>query len=227
MTSLSKFLAQSGVSSRRKVVELIKLGYVSINGITITEPGYKLAEDAHVSVHGRQIKQEKKLYILLNKPKDYICTVKDERDRKTVLELLPKNLQARVYPVGRLDRNTTGLLLLTNDGELAQRLSHPRYETNKDYHITLDRPLTQKDFVALKNGVMLEDGFTKVDAIKRQGSQVLVALHSGKNRIVRRLFERFDYKVLRLDRISYAGLSKRDLKVGMWRYLTREELLAL
>ncbi len=227
MTSLSKFLAQSGVSSRRKVVELIKLGYASVNNVVITEPGYKLPEDANVTVLGKRIKQEKKLYILLNKPKDYICTVRDERDRKTVLELLPSNLQTRVYPVGRLDRNTTGLILLTNDGELAQRLSHPRYETNKDYHITLDRALNQKDFVALKNGIMLEDGFIKVDAIKRSGSQVLLSLHSGRNRVVRRLFEHFNYKVIKLDRITYAGLSKRDLKIGMWRYLTPEELLAL
>ena len=227
MTSLSKFLAQSGVSSRRKVVELIKLGYVSVNKVVITEPGYKLSEDAHVTVLGKQIKQEKKIYILLNKPKDYICTVRDERDRKTVLELLPSNLQTRVYPVGRLDRNTTGLILLTNDGELAQRLSHPRYETNKDYHITLDRALNQKDFVALKNGIMLEDGFIKVDAIKRSGSQVLLRLHSGRNRVVRRLFEHFNYKVIKLDRITYAGLSKRDLKIGTWRYLSPEELLTL
>lgn len=230
--SLSKYLALSGIASRRASTQLIKDGFVTINGQVIKEPGYKIQSTDKVLVQGKSaaIKQQK-IYILLNKPKDYITTLSDERDRKTVKDLLAGQIDARVYPVGRLDRNTTGLLLMTNDGDLAQKLAHPKYEVTKIYHVILDRALKSSDLELIRAGIDLEDGFIKVDSImyvpQMPRNQVRVTLHSGKYRVVRRLFEHLDYEVVALDRIGYAGLTKKNLLVGKWRHLTEPEIIML
>lgn len=229
--SLSKFIAISGVCSRRKAVEIINQQLVTVNGVTITEPAYKLAESDRVKVDGALIKPEDKMYILLNKPKDCITTLTDEKGRKTVMDLINIPEKARLYPIGRLDRATTGALLLTNDGDLAQQLSHPKYEVSKVYHATLDRVLTSTDVQHIKKGVMLEDGMLTIDDMEffadEPKSEVLVELHSGKNHVVRRLFEALGYKVRKLDRIMYAGLSLQGLKRAQWRYLTKAEVKTL
>lgn len=226
-TALSKFLAQAGLASRRKVVDLIENGHIKINGTIIKEPGYKVTATDVITYNDKPIMQEEKIYILLNKPKDYITTVSDEKGRKTVMDIIKDAIDIRVYPVGRLDRNTTGLLVLTNDGELAQRLAHPKHEIEKQYAVTLDKLLTQEDKVAIEKGLTLSDGFIKVDAIRyaqKMRNEVLVQLHSGKNRIVRRIFEFLGYEVKKLDRVGYAGLTKKGLLVGEWRYLTAQEI---
>ena len=226
--SLSKFCAQAGIASRRKVIDLIKQGLIKVNGIIIKEPGYKLTAADKVAYNDKPVRSEEKIYILLNKPKDYITTVSDEKGRKTVMDLVKNSIGVRLYPVGRLDRNTTGLLVLTNDGNVAQRLSHPRYEVQKMYAVTLDALLTQQHMEQIKKGLQLDDGEIRVDAIsfvpKMPRSNVNVTLHSGKNRIVRRIFEHLGYEVIKLDRIGYASLTKKGLLVGEWRYLTAREI---
>ena len=228
LTSLSKYLAHAGIGSRRKVVDLIKNGSVMVNDATVTDPGHKLSPTDKVVAFGQPVSIQQKVYILLNKPKDYITTVSDERDRKTVMDLLPPDLSVRIYPVGRLDRNTTGLLLLTNDGALAQKLSHPTYQTSKGYHVLLNMPLKHADKDAIMHGVELEDGKVPVDALEffpqTPHDEVKIFIHSGKYRVVRRLFEHLGYQVVRLDRVFYAGLTKKDLIVGKWRYLTESEI---
>jgi 23S rRNA pseudouridine2605 synthase len=235
---LSKFLATSGVASRRKVVEEIKKGLVAVNETTITEPGHVVREGDTVTYKGQHVKPEKKVYIILNKPKGYITSTADERGRKTVMDLIQtsskqtssvKNL--RLFPIGRLDRNTTGILLLTNDGELAQKLSHPRYQTSKIYRVTLDRPLVKADLNKLHLGIRLQDGFIKPDHVyTTPGSrryEVVIEIHSGKNRIVRRIFESLQYDIKKLDRSQYAGLTKKNLPSRSWRFLTPLEIKKL
>jgi len=226
--SLSKYLAQAGIASRRKATELIKQGHIKVNDIIIREPGYKIKTRDAVTCNDKPVRVHEKIYILLNKPKNYITTVSDEKGRKTVMDLVSDAIGVRVYPVGRLDRNTTGLLILTNDGEFAQKLSHPKYEVQKTYMVTLDKIFTQKDMDSVKKGLLLEDGPVRVDAISYVQSMprnhVKVVLHSGRNRIVRRIFEFFGYEVTKLDRIGYAHLTKKGLRVGEWRYLTADEL---
>lgn len=229
--SLSKYVAQAGVASRRAVVELIKEGYVKVNGKVIKEPGYKLKESDKVTYLDKPVAADKKVYVLLNKPTGYITTVSDDQDRKTVLDLVKSATPARIYPVGRLDRDTSGLLLLTNDGELAQKLAHPRYEVQKTYMVTLDRLLLKEDYEEIRKGIHLKDGLVKVDGIyflpEQKRNRVKVIIHSGKNRIVRRIFEHFRYRVSKLDRIAYAGLTKKGLMVGQWRHLTKDEVKKL
>jgi 23S rRNA pseudouridine2605 synthase len=229
--SLSKYLAQAGIASRRAVVALIMQGYVKVNGKVIKEPGYKLKSTDKVTYLDKPIAADKKIYILLNKPTGYITTVSDDRDRKTVLDLVRSATSARIYPVGRLDRDTSGLLVLTNDGDLAQRLAHPRHEVQKTYIVTLDRLLSKEDFEEIRKGIHLKDGFLRVDEIhfipEQKRNRVKVIIHSGKNRIVRRIFEFFGYRVAKLDRTAYAGLTKKGLAVGDWRHLTKQELKGL
>ncbi len=226
--SLSKFLAQAGVASRRKVVDIIKSGVVTVNDLIIKEPGYKIKTTDIIRVRSEQVYSDEKIYILLNKPKNCITTMSDDLKRHSVIDLIADEVSERVYPVGRLDRNTTGLLLLTNDGDLALRLSHPRFEIEKVYHVTLDKVLHRKDMRALMDGIELEDGMVLVDKayfFKDQSKkQCGIALHSGKNRVVRRLFEHLGYEVVKLDRVGYAGLTKEGLPVGSWRYLTHKEI---
>jgi 23S rRNA pseudouridine2605 synthase len=227
-TQLNKYLSTSGVASRRECAALIKEGNVKVNGKTITEPGYRVLEKDNVTYKGKKIQSGRKHYILLNKPKDTITTVSDERGRKTVLELVANATSERVFPVGRLDRNTTGLLLLTNDGDLAQKLSHPSGRVKKLYQVTLDRELSLEDMKKIAEGVTLEDGIATIDEIAyahpEDNSIIGIELHSGKNRIVRRIFEHLGYRILKLDRISYAGLTKKQLQRGRWRFLTPFEI---
>lgn len=228
--SLSKFLAQAGIDSRRKVVEIIRAGLVKVNGIVIREPATVICPQDVVTYKERVVKGQAKIYLMLNKPRNYVTTLADEKGRRTVMDLLD-TISVRVYPVGRLDRDTTGLLIITNDGELAQSLAHPRFEVQKTYVVTVNRPFAKTDMDRLKEGVSLYDGFIKVDsayyAVGQGRSQVVVTLHSGKNRIVRRIFEHLGYKVERLDRSAYAGLTKKGLPIGRWRLLAPEEVEAL
>lgn len=229
--SLSKYLAQAGVASRRKVVDIIKSKVVTVNGQMVNEPGFKVKYNDCVRINDNVIRSQSKVYILLNKPKNCITTVSDDLGRHNVLNLIASAVNGRIYPVGRLDRNTTGLLLLTNDGELALKLSHPRFEMEKVYHVQLHKALTRADMQKIIAGINLEDGFIKVDAAHyfqdRSKQNVLVALHSGKNRIVRRIFEHLGYEVKKLDRAGYAGLNKARLEVGQWRHLTKAEIAYL
>ncbi|CAN5147341.1 hypothetical protein BH09DEP1_BH09DEP1_5730 [soil metagenome] len=229
--SLSKYLAQAGVASRRAVVGLINEGHIKVNGRVAKEPGYKVKEADKVTYLGKPIVTDKKVYLLLNKPTGYITTAADDKDRKTVLDIVQKATTARIYPVGRLDRETSGLLVLTNDGNLAQKLAHPRYEVQKTYIVTLDRLLTKEHFDEIRKGIHLKDGAIKVDEIfymsEQKRNRVKVTIHSGKNRIVRRIFEFFGYRVAKLDRTAYAGLTKKGLKAGDWRHLTRDEIKGL
>jgi 23S rRNA pseudouridine2605 synthase len=223
-----KFLAHSGVCSRRKAIQLINDGLVEVNNNPMTDVTYFVKPDDRVKVGGKIVEPLDLKYILLNKPRDYITTVSDERNRRTVMDLIPQKNLGRVYPIGRLDRMTTGLLILTNDGELAQKISHPKNEVVKNYQAVLDRPFAEKDMIKLRNGFRLIDGFIKVDrAFYAKGfpkNYVGVELHSGKNRIVRRIFEHLGYKIKKLDRFGYAGLTKRTLRIGQWRFLTPEEI---
>lgn len=228
---LNKYLANAGVAARRKCDELIAQGLVKVNGKVVTEMGYRLTREDKVTYKGKAIKPVNNVYILLNKPKDYITTVEDERGRHTVMELVKGATDERIYPVGRLDRNTTGLLLLTNDGELAQKLSHPSFGAAKIYEVELDKPLTYQDMQSIINGVTLEDGLAMVDGIDYahpvRKNVIGISLHVGKNRIVRRIFEHLGYDVVKLDRTLYAGLTKRDLPRGRWRHLTEREVIKL
>ncbi len=227
---LNKYIAESGICSRRKATDLIKTGQISINENIVTDPTYRLQKNDIVKYNGSKIKPQRKVYILLNKPKDYITTRSDERGRKTVLELIDSKIKERIFPIGRLDRATTGLLILTNDGELSQKLAHPSNEVEKVYQVTLKEELRREDFIKLSKGLTLEDGFIKPDFISFNGKQkkiVNIGLHSGKNRIVRRLFEYLGYHLSKLDRIQYAGLTKENLAQGKWRFLTTEEITYL
>jgi 23S rRNA pseudouridine2605 synthase len=229
---LNKFLAHCGVASRREAVELIKAGKVKVNGQAVTEPAHKVAGTDEVKYNGKKLFVTKNLvYILLNKPKDYITTTDDPQGRKTVLDLIKQATAERVYPIGRLDRNTSGVLLLTNDGELTQRLSHPSYEIRKIYEAKLDRPLAKGDFEKIQKGLKLEDGPVTVDALgyvdSKDKSIIGIELHSGRNRIVRRIFEHLGYDVKGLDRVMYATLTKKNVERGKWRYLSEKEIRLL
>lgn len=226
---LNKFIANSGVCSRREADMLIKAGVVTVNGKIIDELGTKINPGDVVVYDGNKLTAEKKVYVLLNKPKDFITTSDDPQGRKTVMDLVKNAGDQRLYPVGRLDRNTTGLLLMTNDGELAKKLTHPKYGARKIYHVFLDKPLTRSDMQKVAEGIMIDGEKITPDAVEYAGknddkSQVGIELHSGQNRVVRRIFESLDYKVLKLDRVVFAGLTKKDLPRGHWRYLTEKEL---
>lgn len=226
---LNKYIADAGVCSRREADDLIASGSISVNGKVVTELGTRVSPKDEVHFGKERLNREKTVYVLLNKPKDYITTNSDEKGRRTVLELVRKACRERIYPVGRLDRNSTGLLLLTNDGELAEKLTHPRHKVKKLYQAELDRNLAEKDLQALLKGVELDDGKAAVDAasyVKEAGNRktVGIELHSGRNRVIRRLFEALGYNVKKLDRVVYAGLTKKDLPRGKWRYLTDKEV---
>lgn len=229
---LNRFISNSGICSRRKADELIAAGVVSVNGEVVTELGTKVNPSVdQIRYNGELLKREKMVYVLLNKPKDYITTTDDPQERKTVMELVEKASRERIYPVGRLDRNTTGLLLLTNDGDLADKLSHPKNSISKIYNVELNRNLTQGDFNKIAFGLELEDGFIKPDDIRYVSggakNEIGIQIHSGKNRIVRRIFESLGYEVVKLDRVIYANLTKKDLTRGRWRYLTEQEVIQL
>lgn len=229
---LNKYIANSGICSRREADELIVTGLVEVNGVAITEMGYQVKEGDKVTYAGERITPEKPVYILMNKPKDYITTLKDPEGRRTVMSLLRGIGDARVFPVGRLDRHTTGLLLFTNDGGLSKKLTHPTFGVKKLYHVHLDKTLKAADMKKLQEGIELEDGPMKADEISyvndgKDKKQVGIEIHSGKNRIVRRMFEHLGYEVLKLDRVLFAGLSKKDLPRGKWRHLTQQELNTL
>ncbi len=229
---LNKYVALCGVSSRRGAAELIKQGVVYVNGVATTEIGYRISPKDVITYKGNVLELvSKKIYILMNKPKDTITTVSDERGRKTVLDIISRTIKERIYPVGRLDRDTTGLLLLTNDGELAQKLSHPSFKVKKLYHAVLNRALTKNDLDKIREGLMLEDGKAEVDAINHlEGEakdQVMIEIHIGKNRIVRRIFEQLGYQVEKLDRVFYGGLTKKDLPRSGYRSLTQQEVIML
>ncbi|MFT5820141.1 MAG: 23S rRNA pseudouridine2605 synthase [Crocinitomix sp.] len=226
---LNKFIANAGICSRREADVLIESGIVEVNGKTITEMGYKVKPGDEVKYDGSTIKTEKKRYVLLNKPKDFITTMDDEHGRRTVLQLVKNACKERIYPVGRLDRNTTGVLLFTNDGDLAKKLTHPRYEVKKIYHVELERPIDVEQIKALHSGVELDDeDFVKVDSAEiiadSRMREVGVEIHSGKNRVIRRMFEAIGHNVTRLDRVKFAGLTKKDLPRGTWRNLTDKEV---
>jgi len=229
---LNKFVAHAGVCARREAAELVKQGKVYVNGNVIYEPGFKVTAKDKVQVNGKQVFLQKNLvYILINKPKDYITTAKDPEGRKTVFDLLKHATKERVYPVGRLDRNTTGVLLMTNDGELAQKLTHPSFEVKKVYEVKLDKPFAKKDFETILNGITLEDGFVKADALAyadaKDKSVIGIEIHSGRNRIVRRLFEHLGYDVKNLDRVMFANLTKKNVDRGKWRFLNEKEVRLL
>jgi len=229
---LNKFLAHAGVCSRRKAVELIETGRVVVNGAVIDQPGFRVPEKARVAVDGEGIRCQEKMYIMLNKPRGYITTLSDQYNRKTVMDLLAAKLRRNVYPVGRLDQDSTGLLLFTNDGSFAQQIAHPSKSVAKQYHVALDKPITAHDLEAIKAGVHLSDGLIKVDhiaylPIKPKYTQVTLTIHSGKNRIVRRLFEHLSYKVIRLDRVAIGPLALDSLPIGKWRYISENELNSL
>jgi len=226
---LNRYIANAGICSRREADKLIATGVVSVNGKIVTELGTKVSREDAVQFGGETLHREKMIYVLLNKPKDYITTTDDPEGRKTVMALVRNAGKERIYPVGRLDRSTTGLLLLTNDGEMAKKLMHPRYGVKKIYHVELDRNLQHLDMQKIINGIELEDGITQVDEISLDGDGtdkkcIGLELHSGKNRIVRRIFESLGYKVVKLDRVYYAGLTKKDLPRGKWRFLTQMEI---
>ncbi len=227
---LNKFISNSGVCSRREADELIKMGLISVNGVTITEMGYKVKPTDDVRHEDKKLKAEKPVYVLLNKPKGFITTTDDPQERNTVMSLVASACKERIYPVGRLDRNTTGLLLLTNDGDLTDKLTHPSYNIKKIYKAELDKPLTKNDFQKIADGVHLEEGKAVVDDIaivSDDGLTVGLELHIGWNRIVRRIFESLGYDVVKLDRVVYAGLDKKDLKRGQWRFLRSDEVVRL
>ena len=227
---LNRYIANAGVCSRRDADNLIQSGQISVNGKVITELGYKVHPTDRVEYGKVLLKKEKFIYVLMNKPKDHITTAKDPQKRSTVLDLGNKQINERIYPVGRLDRNTTGLLLLTNDGELTKKLSHPSYNIRKIYEVSLNRPLSEEDLMAVSQGIELEDGPIKVDHIAivgEDGKTIGIELHSGRNRIVRRIFESLGYKIAGLDRVMYAFLTKKNLPRGKWRFLNEQEVIRL
>ena len=229
---LNRYIANAGICSRRKADELIEAGVVSVNGIVINELGHKIDPiKDEIRYNGELLKREKMVYVLLNKPNDYITTTEDPQERRTVMHLVEKASRERIYPIGRLDRNTTGLLLMTNDGDLADKLSHPRSNITKLYQVELNKSLAQGDMNKIQYGLELEDGVIKPDSISyvTGGSkrEIGIQIHSGKNRIVRRIFEHLGYEVVKLDRVIYAGLTKKDLTRGRWRYLDEKEVIQL
>lgn len=229
---LNKYIAHGGICSRRDAAELVKQGEVSVNGKVVSDPGVKVTIADIVKVSGKKVTPAKSyVYLLLNKPKDYITTTEDPEGRKTVLELIRSATDQRVYPIGRLDRNTSGVLLFTNDGDLAQTLSHPKHEIKKIYEVRLDRELAIDDFKKLSKGIVLEDGFIAPDALAyadgKDKSVIGIEIHSGRNRIVRRMFESLRYDVRALDRVMYAGLTKKNVQRGKWRNLTEREVRIL
>ena len=229
---LNKYVAHCGICSRRQAAEFIKNGQVTVNGEKVLEPGYSVQEEDQVKFKGKAIKPvENYVYILLNKPKDVITTVKDEKGRRTVLDLIRPKIKERIFPVGRLDRATTGLLLLTNDGDLAKKLTHPSHKVNKVYHVILDKDVSEADLEKIRKGLTLEDGFTPVDGVeyaKGKGQrEVGIEIHIGRNRIVRRIFEHLGYKVKKLDRVYLGGLTKKDLPRGFFRHLSNREIIML
>jgi 23S rRNA pseudouridine2605 synthase len=227
---LNRYIANSGVSSRREADELITMGLISVNGKVITELGYKVNPGDEVRYESKVLRAEKPVYVLMNKPKGYLTTTADPQERNTVMHLLGSHIKERIYPVGRLDRNTTGLLLLTNDGDLADKLMHPSYNIKKIYKVELDRPFTKSDFQRVMEGVRLEEGVAMVDdlaIISEDNKTVGIELHIGWNRVVRRIFESLEYTVVKLDRSVYAGLDKKDLGRGEWRFLKKEEIVRL
>ncbi|QOI96762.1 MAG: rRNA pseudouridine synthase [Flammeovirgaceae bacterium] len=227
---LNRFIANSGVCSRREADNLIAMGLISVNGKVITEMGYKVNPGDEVRYEDKVLRAEKPVYILLNKPKGYLTTTRDPQERNTVLHIIGNAVKERVYPVGRLDRNTTGLLLLTNDGDLAEKLSHPSYNVKKIYKVELDKPLTKADFQKILEGIPLEEGRAMVDdlaIVSPDAKTIGLELHIGWNRVVRRIFEALGYQVVKLDRTVYAGLDKKDLPRGEWRFLRPDEILRL
>jgi 23S rRNA pseudouridine2605 synthase len=228
---LNKYIGNSGICSRREADTLIAEGKVKVNGKVVTEMGYKVDRKDNILVDGKEIKPVKNVYILLNKPKGYLSTTKDPEDRKTVMELIKNATKERIYPVGRLDRNTTGLLLLTNDGELTNELIHPSRNFSKIYSVKLERNFAREDAEKLLTGIELEDGLAQVDEVafinERDKSEVGVKIHSGKNRVIRRLFSALGYEVEKLDRVMFGMLTKRDLPRGKWRFLTDKEVRSL
>lgn len=227
---LNKFLAHGGICSRREAATLVKEGKVTVNGKVELQPGYKIQPGDTVEYNGKAVTSKKNLvYILLNKPKNYITTTDDPQERRTVMDLVEDATKERVYPVGRLDRNTTGLLLLTNDGELAQKLSHPKYNIKKIYHVVLNKPLAKEHFDQITKGFDLEDGAVSIDALAylEKKREIGIEIHSGRNRIVRRIFEHFGYEVDKLDRVMYAGLTKKNIPRAKWRMLTDKEVINL
>jgi 23S rRNA pseudouridine2605 synthase len=227
---LNRYISNSGVCSRREADELIKMGLVSVNGTVVTEMGHKVSRKDVVKYDGKTLRAEKPVYILMNKPKGFLTTTKDPQERNTVMQIIAGAVKERVYPVGRLDRNTTGLLLLTNDGELTDKLSHPSYNVKKIYKVDLDKPLAKNDFQKILDGVQLEEGKAMVDdlaIVSDDGKTVGIEIHIGWNRVIRRIFERLEYQVVKLDRSVYAGLDKKDLSRGHWRFLTQEEIVRL
>ena len=225
---LNKYLANAGVCSRREADEFIQAGVVKVNGEVVTELGTKVLRTDEVVFHDQPVSLEKKVYVLLNKPKDYVTTSDDPQQRKTVMDLVKNACPERIYPVGRLDRNTTGVLLFTNDGDLASKLTHPKFLKKKVYHVFLDKNVTAHDMQQIAEGIELEDGEIHADAIEytdeTEKNQVGIEIHSGKNRIVRRIFESLGYRVIKLDRVQFAGLTKKNLRRGDWRFLTAQEV---
>jgi 23S rRNA pseudouridine2605 synthase len=228
---LNKYLASTGLCSRREADDLIKTGLITVNGELVTELGVKVKKGDDIRYNGERLKTERLVYILLNKPKDYITTMRDSHAKRTVMDLVQRACKERVYPVGRLDKNTTGVLLLTNDGDLSKKLTHPSYNKMKIYHVTLDKSLSKPDFKQILDGITLEDGFIKADALNfvdsKSTKEIGIEIHSGKNRIVRRIFEHFEYKVKKLDRVYFAGLTKKGLERGKYRFLTDTEIAML
>lgn len=227
---LNKYISNAGLCSRREADKMIENGLVEVNGKIVTQLGTKIGKNDVVKYGGETLRKERNVYVLMNKPKDYITTVKDTHDRKTVLELVKNACKERIYPVGRLDRNTTGVLLLTNDGELTKKLTHPKYGAKKIYHVETDKNVSHLDLQKLTEGILLEeDGMVKADEANYAGehldkNQIGVVLHSGKNRVVRKMFEALGYRVNKLDRVYFAGLTKKDLPRGRWRFLSEKEV---
>ena len=228
---LNRFIANGGVCSRREADEIIRKGLITVNGKKVTGLGTKVTYNDEVRYRGKKLSAEKKVYILMNKPKGYVTTVEDPHADQTVLDLIGDACPQRVYPVGRLDKNTTGVLLLTNDGDLTGKLTHPKYERKKIYHVFLDKAVVKEDLFRIAEGIQLEDGFVAADAVSYADiddrSQIGIELHSGQNRVVRRLFESLGYMVKKLDRVYFAGLTKKNLQRGKWRFLTQKEIAML
>jgi 23S rRNA pseudouridine2605 synthase len=229
LVRLNKYIANAGICSRREADKLIISGVIKVNGKVITDLGVKISPDDKVQYEDETIRSEKKYYVLLNKPKGYITTTDDPFDRKTVMFLVQNACKERIYPVGRLDRETTGVLLLTNDGDLAKKLTHPRHRVTKIYHVVLDKNLKGPDMQKIAKGIELEDGLIKINAISyAQGAtsknEIGLEIHSGKNRVIRRIFESLGYRVAKLDRVTFAGLTKKDIPRGKWRYLNEKEI---
>lgn len=232
MIRLNKYIADAGVCSRREADRLIESGAIKVNEKVVSEVGVKVRVTDKVQLENETLSREALMYVLLNKPKDYITTTDDPQNRRTVMSLIENACKERIYPVGRLDRNTTGLLLFTNDGELSKRLLHPRHKVKKLYHATLDKPITKNDIMHISEGVKLEDGFVDVDSVSyvtdaQDRREVGIGIHSGQNRVVRRIFAHFGYEVKKLDRVIFGPLTKKDIPRGRWRYLTDKEILML